>query len=189
MTDYTTLAAVKRALGSAETADDVLLTELITQASRTIDRYCAGVGYDNYFVKETLTVTIPGRVSADGRLICWLQKPVVESVSSLEYRYSPRENWQVLDVSGLQINGYSVSGVGLFSKGTVHVKIIFTGGFDPLPDDLINAATLLTVRFYREIKSGLTDSIGVAELGMLQYTKALPERLLAMLRPYKRVVQ
>jgi len=70
----------------------------------------------------------------------------------------------------------------------VQVKISFTGGFNPLPDDLVNAATLLTIRFYKEVKTGLSDSIGIAELGMLQYTKAFPERLAAMLKPYRRIV-
>jgi hypothetical protein len=189
MADYTTLAVVKRTLGSAESADDVLLAELITQASRAIDRFCAGVNSDNYFARETLLdVITKGRIASDGVLFCWPPKPIIESISALAYRYSARENWIVLDVSGVEINGYSVSVDGVNSSGNVQVRISFTGGFNPLPDDLINAVTLLTVRFYKEVKTGLSDSIGVAELGMLQYTKALPERLVAMIRPYKRIV-
>ncbi|KPL82654.1 hypothetical protein SE15_11185 [Thermanaerothrix daxensis] len=185
--DYTTIAAVKRALGSGENADDVLLTELITQASRAIDRYCGGG--DNYFVRETLSdVLLQGLISSDGVLWCWPPKPVIENVSYLAYRISAREDWRELNPAHAEVFKNSVLYHGVDGKGKVWVKIAFTGGFSPLPDDLVNAATLLSVRFYKEIKSGLTDSIGVAELGMLQYTKALPERVQLMLKPYKRVV-
>ncbi len=186
MTDYTTLAAVKRALGSAESADDTLLAELITQASRAIDRYCGGA--DNYFVRETLSNVILQGYISDGVLRCFPPKPVIESVSYLAYRFSAHENWNELDPVKVEIFNVSVSWNGVYGRGKVQVKLSFIGGFMVLPDDLINAATLLSVRFYKEIKSGLTDSIGVAELGMLQYTKAFPERVMAMLKPYKRVV-
>lgn len=178
---------MKRALGSVENADDALLAELITQASRAIDRYCGGV--DNYFIKETLSnVILRGYVSGDGVLWCWPPKPVIESVSYLAYRFSPHESWRELDPAKADIFKMSVSWNGVDGQGRVQVNLSFTGGFSPLPDDLINAATLLSVRLYKEVKSGLSDSIGVAELGMMQYTKAFPERMVAMLKPYKRVV-
>lgn len=191
MTDYASLSTVKAALGSSETTDDNLLAVLITQASRAIDRYCAGVvGSDNYFARETLMdEPLPGVVSADGKLYCWPRKPIVESVNALAYRFDPREPWISLAAEYAEIDGYTVSIWGVpGGRGTARVKISFIGGFSPLPDDLVNAAVLLTVRFYKEIKSGLTDSIGVAELGTLQYTKAMPVRVVEMLRHYKRMV-
>ncbi len=190
MTDYATLSAVKAALGSSETTDDSLLAALITQASRAIDRHCAGfVDSDNYFVRITVTdEVLPALVSADGVLFCWPRKPKVESVSALAYRFDPREAWQSVAAAYAVVDGYTVSAGVSERRGKAQVKISYTGGFNPLPDDLVNAAVLLSVRFYKEIKSGLTDSIGVAELGTLQYTKALPARVVEMLRPYKRMV-
>lgn len=190
MTDYATLSAVKAALGSSETTDDSLLAALITQASRAIDRHCAGfTNSDNYFVRETVTdEVLPALVSADGALFCWPHKPKVESVSALAYRFDPREAWQSVTAAYAVVDGYTVSAGVSERRGKAQVKISYIGGFDPLPDDLVNAAILLAVRFYKEIKSGLTDSIGVAELGTLQYTKALPARVVEMLRPYKRMV-
>ena len=190
MTDYTSLSNVKLALGSNQTADDQLLSALITQASRAIDRYCAGVAAsDNYFARASLTdVFLFGLVSSDGRLLCCPMKPVVESVSALAYRAAPHDAWHELDAADVEINGYLVSAYGILSSvKRVQVKMSFIGGFDPLPDDLVNTATLLSVRFYREVKSGLGDSIGVAELGTLTYTKAFPVRVIEMLKPYKRV--
>lgn len=186
MTDYTNLTAVKRALGSQETADDVLLAELITQASRAIDRQVASA--DNYFAREILLeVMVSGHLTA-GNLLCHLPKPVVESVQAFAYRESPEQLWKMIDPHKLLINGYSVTtGLHLAGFGKVQVQTSFTGGYDPLPGDLVNLATLLSIRFYREVKSGLGDSIGVAELGTLTYTKAFPARLVEMLKPYKRV--
>jgi hypothetical protein len=190
MTDYATLSSVKAALGSSETTDDSLLAALITQASRVIDRHCAGFAdSDNYFVRITVTDEVsPALVSADGKLYCWPRKPKVESVSALAYRFDPREAWQSVAAAYAVVDGYTVSADVSERRGKAQVKISYIGGFNTLPDDLVNAAVLLAVRFYKEIKSGLTDSIGVAELGTLQYTKALPARVVEMMRPYKRMV-
>lgn len=191
MTDYVTLSAVKLALGASETTDDTLLTSLITEASRIVDRHCAGaVNSDNYFARETVTnQTVKGLVSADGKLYCFPLKPTVESVSALFYRLSPRETWLDLAAEYAEITAYSVSIWGVPSgRGDVQVQISYVGGFAVIPADVQNAVTLLSVRLYREIKSGVTDSIGVAELGTLQYTKALPARAVELLKPYKRVV-
>lgn len=119
---------------------------------------------------------------------CWPPKPVIESVSYLAYRFSPHESWRELDPAKADTFKMSVSWNGVDGRGKVQVKLSCIGGFLTLPDDLVNAATLLSVRLYKEVKSGLSDSIGVAELGMLQYTKAFPERMVAMLKPYKRIV-
>lgn len=190
MTDYTSLNAVKAALGSSETADDDLLAVLITQASRAVDRLCAGfVGSDDYFTHDETTDEILTGIVLANKLFCWPRKPKVESVSALAYRFDAREDWLSLAAAYTELSGYTVSIWGVPGQNRrAQVKISYTGGFDPLPDDLVNAVTLLAVRFYKEIKSGLTDSIGIAELGTLQYTKALPARVVEMLRPYKRMV-
>lgn len=189
MTDYTNLASVKLALGSSEDSDDVLLASLITQASRAIDRHCAGFkDSDDYFVEASVSAeTLPGLIAADGRLYCWPRKPKVTSVSAIGYRYDPSESWTELTAEYAEISGGCVAIGFSGGRGKAQVQISYTGGFDPLPDDVVNAVELLVVRFYKEIKSGLGDSIGVAELGTLQYTKALPARLVELLRPYKRV--
>lgn len=188
--DYTTLADVKSALGATATTDDILLAALITEASRAIDRHCAqAVNSDNYFASQTLTDQEGrGLVSADGYLYCWPLKPLVTGVSALAYRLTPRSPWLDIDTSLIEVYGYTVKAYTAGWRGNVQVKITYTGGFATLPADLKNVATLLTVRFYRELKSGVTDSIGVAELGTLQYTKALPVRMVEMLKPYVRQV-
>lgn len=192
MTDYASLSAVKAALGSNETTDDALLATLITQASRAIDRYCAGfTNSDDYFIREAIAnEQLLGNVAWDGSLYCWPCKPRVENVTAISYRFYPDGQWIAINTERVAVDGYTVIAwrVAPLGYGKVQVRISYVGGFDPLPADLENATVLLSVRFYKEIKSGLTDSIGVAELGMLQYTKAFPARVIEMLRPYKRIV-
>jgi hypothetical protein len=194
--DYTTVAQVKAALGTTEVADDAILATTITAASRAIDKHCTGAvqAADNYFeLGNVANEQIWGVVDQNGALVCWPRKPIITAISALSYRASPREDWTAVNLSWLNIDGGQVAAwLGLADRSPRWVKISYTGGLADsaasLPADLIEAATVLTIRFYRESKSGLTDTIGVAELGMLIYTKALPIRVVEMLRPYKRVV-
>ncbi len=188
--DYTTLSEVKLALGSLESTDDVLLSSLITQASRFIDRYCAGfVDSDDYFAHQSVIDEVNiGYINANGVLRCFLRKPIVTSVTAFRYKRFPHDTWQDVDPDMIHVQDYVMSVSGFKYGGKVQVMVSYSGGFNPLPGDIVNAATLLAVRFYREVKSGLGDSIGIAELGTLTYTKAIPARVVEMLRPYRRVV-
>jgi len=193
--DYTTVTQVKAALGATETADDTLLGTAITAASRAIDKHCTGAveAADNYFeLGDLVDEQIWGVVNKDGALACWPRKPVVTAVSALSYRPSPLVDWTTVNPDWLDIDGGRVAAwADLSVRRQMRVKLSYTGGLaasvNNLPADLVEAATVLAIRFYREAKSGLTDTIGVAELGILIYTKALPVRVVEILRPYKRV--
>jgi len=192
--DYTDLATVKEAIGATELADDALLARVITAASRMIDRYCAGTKATDYFAGAVVADELgSGVVSRDGQLYVFPLKPTVSQVLALSYRHSAGQPWNEVDVSDAIIDGYLVI-VGLSEvvpRGVVRTKMSYIGGYGAtlgeLPPDLVEAATVLAVRLYREVKSGLTDTIGVAELGMLAYTKAWPVRVTEMLQPWKRV--
>jgi hypothetical protein len=194
--DYTTSANVKQALGADTTGDDALVARLITEASRTIDRHCAGgrLDSDDYLKLEAVTdELVSGQVDNHGSILCRPFKPLVTAVTAVFYRTSPMMEWKSVAVTNVTIDGHRVTvWAGVIGRGKVEVKISYTGGLaatvSALPGDITNAADLLSVRFYREIKSNLSDSIGVAELGTLQYTKAMPVRLIEMLKPYKRAL-
>lgn len=192
--DYTDLMTVKEAIGTTELADDALLSRLITAASRAIDRYCAGVKATDYFAGAAIAEEAgKGVVSYYSELHVYPLKPLVTAVLALRYRAAPGQPWTDVDVSDVVINGYEVIAAlnEPAARGVVWTKISYTGGYGAmaadLPSDLIEAATVLAVRLYKEVKSGLTDTIGVAELGTLAYTKAWPVRVTEMLQPWKRV--
>lgn len=193
--DYTDLSRVRAALGMEEesNADDSLLAICITAASRAIDRRCTGViDSDNYFeLAEVAGEEIRGVVDRQGRIVCWPHKPWVQSVSALEVRRWPIQSWSALNVDTLEIDGGLIVAWGGFDRGPARLRLSYTGGLasaiDDLPADLVEAGTVLAVRFYKEARSSLADISGMAELGTLQYTKAIPVRVVEMLRPYKRM--
>lgn len=197
--NYTTLAKVRSALGAEAATDDSLLQVKIGEASRAIDRLCAAP--DNYFMLESVVGEFRnGMITSEGVIIAWMGKAIVNSVSSFEYRMTPKDDWTAVDADAISIsNQRQVSAWGEAArKGKCQVRVSYNGGWGAeagapsvitgLPEDIINAATVLTVRFYKEEKGGLTDAIGVAELGMMQYTKAIPARVVEMMKPYKRII-
>lgn len=194
--DYTTLATVKTAMGANQTTDDGLISRLITAASRAIDRHCTGSALatsDNYFFQETVTnQEIPCHVDVGGVLVCWPRKVSVGSVSALAYRASPRLPWTSVDVGDVEISGGRVSAYvdsGRFLANRVQVS--FSGGLATstanLPADLVEAATILAIRYYNDAKAGENDVVGMSELGQVFYSKAIPQRVLLLLQPYRRM--
>lgn len=192
--DYTSVALVKEAMLGTESTEDALLARLVTAASRAIDRHCVGQDATDYFKTETLTdEEIWGQINNQGVLRCWPHKPLITGVSALSYRSRPFDTWTEVSTDKFATHGPLVEAWLSSSRitGRVFVKISYTGGMGAalgnLPADLVEAATLLAARFYKEASTGLSDSIGVAELGTLIYTKAWPVRVREMLKPFKRV--
>lgn len=191
--DYTDLGRVKDALGADETTDDDQLMRYITAASRAIDRYCAGTDGADYFAGRAAAdeLHLNASIDKDGVLRLWPRAPYVSAVTSVSWRESIQDDWTA--VEDVFTDGHQVYGMGgLPDSRRVQAKVTYTGGYgatvNALPADVVEAATMLAVRFYREAKSGLQDIVGVTEIGTLMYTKAWPVRALEMLKPFKRVV-
>ncbi len=196
--DYTTLERVKQELKISETNDDVLLSAIITSASRAIDRRCTGVAdvsAHNYFMLEAVTnEKLSGLVNQDGEIICYPHKPQIDSIQAFSYRKNIVEPEYTLDVSRVSSEGMKVVAYPLIlpedCPGSCKVTISYTGGFSGstagLPEDLQEICALLAIRFYREAETGMSDAIGVAEIGQLVYTKAWPQRVVDQLDTYIR---
>jgi hypothetical protein len=190
--DYTTSALVKTAIGTSATTDDTQIAKLVTAVSRAMDRKMAGaVKSDDYLKSESVSAEAGrGLVGSDGIIHYWARKPLVTAVSAFSYNYSPVEAALTVATSYIKIDGYQIMAYASAVRGRPFVTVSYTGGLSAsqaaLPEDVIEAATVLTVRYYKEVKGGLSDSIGVAELGTLIYTKAWPVRVLDLLTPYMR---
>ena len=193
--DYTDLARVKASMDSVETAKDSVLQDYISRASRLIDTMITGVpGVSDYLLQEDIVdeALTNGVIDFAGRLSVWPHKPFISRVNDLSYRWSLRDPWKVADVALTSIEYETVVFEGsLFPAEKMYVKISYTGGFgklvSDLPGDIVETATLLTVRLYKEARSGVGDSIGVPELGTLVYTKAYPSRVIDTIRHYERI--
>ncbi len=197
--DYTTLARVKaEAIKTELTTDDALLALLITSASRAIDKKCTGVSYsdcEDYFKLEAVSNELTrGQLSSNGSVLCAPRKPEIVSISAFSYKLVYNEDWITVNADYLEPDGqFARAHLGLsYYPQNVWIKISYTGGLgetvSDLPADLVEIATILCARFYKEAETGLNDTIGVAELATLIYTKAWPIRVLEMLEPFKRVV-
>ena len=198
--DYTSLPNVKLEAGIQEPTDDVLLASLITSASRWLDRELTGKpgpDSDNYLLSETVNnEALFGQIDKDGNIVVYPHKPSVASVTAMSWRPDTFSGWVQVDLNHLWIDGYKVvaqfSALANGTRGKVQVQMTYTGGIaltqSDLPADVIEDVTVAVIRVYRENKTGLTDSMGVAELGTATYTKAMPTRLMDWVKSYKRVV-
>jgi hypothetical protein len=192
--DYTDLTRVKQAMDSQESTADAVLSDYITRASRLIDRLVVGIpGVNDYFKQETITGELlhNGVIDYAGRLTVYPHKPIISTVSALSYRYALSHAYTAADIASVVAEMESVLYEGCLSYSErIYVLISYTGGFSTtvagLPADVIELGTLMAVRLYKEARSGLGDSIGVAELGTLTYTKALPSRAREIIALYAR---
>ena len=201
--DYTTSANVLSAMGAnAPSAnplgatEQALIDSYVARVSRVIDRYItnAETGSDDYLKSETKTAEIlRGQVDKDGSIVVFAHKPNVTNVASLEYRYSPRDDWKAVTSVGYVVtDGYRLTVYEGLSRGPIYVRITYTGGLASatasLPADIIEAATVLAIRYYKEARGGLEDVIGVADFGQPVYSKSMPARVREILAPYERPV-
>ena len=196
--DYTTVARVKEAIRIKENADDTYLAKLVTAASRYTDKWCAkSQRAADYFKLEWVAdEECRAQVDQRGMILAWPRKNVIVSASTMQYRTTPIGEWTdvpaeriVVEASGYTVEGWTYI---IAKPRTLFVRVTYLGGMaaivDDVSPDLMEAVTLLAARMYREDESGLTDAMGIAELGTLQYTKALPERYVANVEKYLRPV-
>lgn len=194
--DYTSFEQVKIEIGAHEATDDSKLAVYVTAASRSVDRYCTGVqdnSGDNYFAISTLTdKVVMGWMDSDGYVMTYLHKPTIISVASLSWRLTPRDAWTAVTSTDIITDGSPlVRGyVTGYSASRVFIKATYTGGLaattSALPSDFIENVAVIAARFYREGEAGVSDVIGVGDLGQLMYRKALPNRVMLFLSSYVR---
>ena len=169
---------------------------------------------DDYFQQADVAGEIlQAALDNHGELSCWPHKPRIRSVAAMAWRANALDTWHTLDVTGVRILGPRVkltSNAGITpgspisglvraqwagaatagQPGQVEVQISYNGGLGTdmagLPGDFVVAVTDLVVRVYREERAGISDAIGVAEMGLLIYNKEIPVRISRQLRPYMR---
>ena len=204
--DYTTLTQVLGLIGNGTNPtprptpapyDDTVIGAAITAASRSIDRMVTGDSThrsDNYFMTGTLTdELISAQVNRNGDILIFLHKPECSPPSALgyQYRYNPALPWQILNTNLVTVDDYAATvWNGQLAQGPILIKATYAGGLgaatEDLPDDIQRAAAILAARYFKEGKTGLGDVMGIAELGTVVYTKAVPLEVLQILNPYTR---
>ncbi len=196
--DYVTIERVKAEARITTNTDDTLLAQMITSASRALDRRCTGVSdasAHDYFKLEIKTAErLTGQVNVDGEIICYPHKPVIDSVQAFSFQLNITETLVPVDLSRVDTDGTKIiaypTNLYFAYPAKCRVTTSYTGGFSgsaaSMPEDLQEICALLAIRFYREAETGLSDAIGIAELGTLQYTKAWPARVESQLDTFIR---
>jgi len=196
--DYTTEPIFRNALNNKTLADPFGVQRLITAASRAVDHICTGSveeGATDYFQRaDVVDELLRGQIDIHNTLICYPHKSLINSVVSLSWRTRPNTEWKSVDTNLLVVDSPRIEGwLNTASvRGSVFVKVSYNGGHaveqKDLVGDLVELVTMLAIRYFREDESGLTDAIGIAELGTLTYTQALPERFRVGIQPFMRRV-
>ncbi len=188
--DYCALQDVKSYLqfSSTDTQYDTLLSFLVTRASRVLDNYCQ---HPLNFIQESITETVRAKVDNTGALLAPAGKPIVTAVTSFGWTTSPSIAPNPINPSLLWIdNNYVVVAPDVdLSKlrgQRIRVTMTYTGGYNPLPDDIVHSAIVLAARFFKEKDAGFSDMVGVEGLGILQYAKVMPREIKQVLDNWKR---
>lgn len=197
MTDYCTLAQVREELvkqGSGA-ADDAAITARIPRACGWLDRECRydfqGASHRRAFDDEAIAGEIRRgqqvQMSADGVLTVTVSKGFCQSVTSAEWS-SDLRTWQALSLSQLDIDGYVLSflGANVPSTSRLFARLSYRGGFSVLPDEITQAATMLSAWLFtrREAPSG---TIIYPDGGNVVVQGDLPNSFSRMVYAYRRV--
>lgn len=152
MADLTTLADVKAYLRITNTADDAVLTRLISAASeyirswlnrdidpRTYTEVRDGKGhykmaFPNYPITGVTSITVDGQT-------------IPQATSSIA------SGW-VLDDTGIMIQ---LRGCYTFNRGTQNCVIVYAAGYTPIPPDISQACIEMVAYRFKE-----SDRIGVS---------------------------
>lgn len=158
------------------------------QASRWFD----SLTYNKLgFAYEAVTEAKEAYIDNDGYLIVPLSKPLValSDITSVTFQPTPLDPAQTVDLTKAWVeNGNVLRAVPVVSSPNRRgmASASYTGGFNPLPDDLVLAVTMLAARLYKERDSGYSDVVGSADTGIMQYKKALPADVNAVVQRYRR---
>lgn len=188
--DLTTLANAKAWLGLASTADDALLTRLITSISVAIASYCSqnlvqqaytdtydGTGGSKMLLRQG-PITAVASVTIDGVII-----PARPAISQVGYYF---------DANFLYVDGYVFTRPGTWpsnpsirgnssGQGAQNVVVSYTAGYNPIPLDLEQATIeLVAARFKARDRVGLKSKTMGGET-MSYDLSALPQYVVDLL--------
>lgn len=145
MADYCTLADVKLYSGITGTADDALLSTLITAASLALETVCNRVFSLSAYVDV---------LDGNGRDRINLSESPIASITSLTI-----DGQAVLASTGWNVTGYTVDNDGshtlylvgkAFSRGRRNVSVSYQAGYAATPADLKQATVELVALKYRQ---------------------------------------
>ena len=188
---YCTAAEVKAVMPDSftttDTDYDTLLGTLASRASRAIDKFCKrdegafyadtdetryfdGSGTDELLIDELAAAPTSLSVAEDGiNYTDW----TTEDYILWPYNRTPYTRILVDMMNGAK---------SIFPKFPRAVKIVGKFGYSvAVPDDIKQAAIIMTVRYFKRGQQGFNDVGAVVELGQLRYVDKLDPDVAAIL--------
>lgn len=140
---------------------------------------------------EEVTEEKEGYINNNGILVVPLSKPVVKisDVQNITFKYSLVLPSDTLNLQYARIrNNYflEIMPNQVYNVRNGMATITYSGGYNPIPDDIIMATTVMAARFYKERDSGYSDAVGSSDLGIITYKKACPSDVKAVIQRYRR---
>lgn len=190
MANYTTVGAVKQALGVTATAQDANVGIAIASASRLIDKHCHR--------SFSTTGTASARVyAADSEDLC-----AVDDISTtvgivVETRGSTSSAWVTVPASDYQLEPlnqlrdgipWPVTHIrGSFPVAGKDALVRVTGvyGWDEVPAEVEQACLITACRLFKRPESAL-GVLGVTDMGVLQVSRGLDSDVALLLEDYVR---
>lgn len=180
MTDLTTLAAVKAYAGVVGSADDAVLSSLITAYSAWVRSYTnrdftvsdydiwrSGRGQTLIMLPQTPVVSVTS-LSIDGVSI-----PAQARFGTYGYRFTP---------DAIMVDGTE------FTHGANNIRIQFSAGFATVPVDIAQAVNeMVGLRYALRDKQGWSSKSLAGETVSLN-TKDMPASVATVLKQYRFVV-
>jgi hypothetical protein len=197
--NYTDAATIKAAMGGTETGLDTLLDKFAGIASRWVDQIAAQTDDPacyNYFAQATVFETLTNaKIDQNGHLLIWPHKYSIQSVGSVAYTSNPQAGYVSVDMGSVVVQPHVIEvwqdlrnlrGLPLLTQ------ISYVGGLGTdltsLPPVIVDVTTVLAIRKFKEERSGMSDVVGVIELGTVTYTSGVPATVINDLQPFIRHV-
>jgi hypothetical protein len=184
-----TISAVKNAhtIGSP-VVNGTIVSNYVSPASRWFDSVTfnqSGFGY------ETVTEKKSAYIGTDGFITIPLSKPMVDinDVMDVTFQSTPLDPIDSLDISKAWIEDnyfLNIATPRTYYRKTGQATVVYSGGYNPVPDDIVQAVTVMAARFYKERDSGYSDVIASTETGVMQYQKAMPADVKMVVDKYRR---
>jgi len=178
--DFTTLDAVKLWLGITSTADDDLLTSLITAVSAAMVLYLArDISSQNY--TETRDGSGGTRMAFQNYPVTAISQVQVDG-TNIPPSPAPLQPGYVFDDRFITLYGYC------FTAGRSNVQLGYTAGYADIPAEIAQAATeLAALRYAEKDRIGVNaQSVGSETVHYL--VRTLPMSVQAVLDAYRKVI-
>ena len=204
MADYVTVAEIKNDMPDSDIDTlneyDAVLSEMISSASRLIDRevggwndyfypstddtvrYYDGNGEDELYIEPLVSLTSVSVAESGGRS----SSSYTDWTLNTDYYTWPYNSTDTGDpIEALIVDNDSGS-KGNFHKSRKAVKVtgVFGWSSEP-PDEIVQACKITVMRWFMRSKQGYQDASASERLGQMLYTKELDPDVKRLLNPYK----